>query len=270
MLNSRTVVPLIILCVSLFLSGCGGGGGEGVNSSVPVGTAVSQPVKLPLAELRILVLGQSIASNCNEHRYGPVDGVYQIVKDGSSKPASDPFEWADCAEGSVWMPLGKKLIDNGIAQKVTFMPIGVGGTRVQDWIEGGTAFSKLNNAISVIKQRQLTFDFAFWHQGSSDIGTNKNAYIAGLTSLIGYTDANVQIARWLIARHSKCWGNYDPNIEEAQTVVGNSPALRRFLGPNNNLLGDDYRVDRCHLNQKGQEEMASMWLESIRSALGVR
>ena len=165
------------------------------------------------------------------------------------------------------MPLGKKLIDSGIARKVIFMPIGVSGSKVEDWQASGAAFKKLNSAISLIQGQGIAFDFAIWHQGSSNIGMEKSVYMARLGSVIDYVNERVKINRWLIGVHSRCFGNYDRNIESAQMEIGNMPKLKRFIGANNNLLGDEYRTDSCHLKKSGQDEMASMWLESVKSAI---
>lgn len=221
----------------------------------------------PIPELRILVLGQSISSNCNDHVYPAIDNVFQIGKDGAIKIASDPFEWADCNNGSMWMPLGEKLISSAIAHKVIFMPIGVNGTKVSDWQADGVAFGKLNSAIGLIQAQGFKFDFAFWHQGSSDFGTGKDLYVQRLGEVIDYVNSRVKVSRWMIAIHSRCGTAYDRNIESAQLVFGNSPHLQRYPGPNTNLLGDEYRFDACHLNEKGQERMASMWLDSMKAAL---
>ena len=250
----------IVFFSALILTACGGGGGIGNPTSI---VPVAPIVNFPLEEIKILIIGQSISSNCNEYVYGPVDNVFQIGKDGVLKAARDPFEWADCSKGAMWMPLGKKMIEAGIARKVIFMPIGVGGTRVEDWQEGGAAFSKLQNAISLMQVRGLSFDFAFWHQGSSNIGMEKAVYAERLRSVLDYVSSKVAIKRWLIAVHSRCSGAYDSGIEFAQILVGNAPQLNRYPGPNTNLLGNEYRYDTCHLNQKGQEKMASMWLESV-------
>ena len=256
--NFRWSIHILLLGIGLALGTCGGKASRAV--------AVATP-SVPPPEMRILVLGQSISSNCNEHIYGPVDRVFQIGKNGEVKNAQDPFEWADCTKGSMWMPLGKRMVESGIASKVIFMPIGVGATKVSDWQEGGLAFDKLNNAITLVKQQGIRFDFAFWHQGSSDFGNNKVEYLNRLSSIVTYVNKNVKISRWLIAVHSRCYGNYDLNVEAAQIEFGNRKKLQIYPGPNTNLLGDDYRIDTCHLNQKGQEEMGVMWLNSVRSAI---
>lgn len=59
------------LFCSLVLSACGGGAGGAPNE--PVIVPVIPVVTYPLPEVRILVIGQSISSNCNEHVYPAVD-----------------------------------------------------------------------------------------------------------------------------------------------------------------------------------------------------
>ena len=167
----------------------------------------------------------------------------------------------------MWMPLGKRLIDAGVARKVVFMPIGVGATSVQDWQVGGVAFFKLNSAIELIRKKGIKFDFAFWHQGSSNFGTEKAVYQDRLSSVIDYVNGKIQVDRWLIAIHSRCAGVYDRNIEAAQLEIGNMNSMKRYMGANNNLLGNDFRFDGCHLAENGQESMASMWLDSVKAAL---
>lgn len=262
MRNIKNVTFTILSLFGFFVTACGGGSSG--NGTIKVSPPV---ISLPIQELRILVIGQSISSNCNEYVYGPVDNVFQVGIDGTVKAASDPFEWADCRNGSMWMPLGKKIIEAGIARKVVFMPIGIAATKVEDWQVGGTAFGKLTSAIAQIQKRGMIFDFAFWHQGFSNSGTEKSVYINKVSSVLDYVDSKVKIDRWLIAVHSRCYDGYDRNIEAAQVVLGGMSELRRYPGPNNNLLGNEYRFDSCHLKQIGQEKMALMWLDSVKAAL---
>jgi hypothetical protein len=190
----------------------------------------------------------------------------QVAKDGSVKAAQDPFEWADCAKGSMWMPFGKRIIEAGMAKQVTFMPIGVAGSKIADWQSGGSDFGKLNEAINLIKKNGISFDFAIWHQGSADFGMARTEYASRLSSIIAYVNLNVPVKRWLIGIHSRCWGNYDAEIEAAQRSVADAPASNRYLGANTNTLNDDFRFDQCHLNQKGQEAAATLWLDAIQNA----
>ena len=137
---------------------------------------VSINISTQAKDIFILVVGESISANCNQHIFQQVPGVYQLNKNGIQTPAKDPFDWSDCSQGSMWIPLGEKIIQNGLADNVTFMPIGVKGTSVSDWKEGGAAFAKLSSAISMTKEKSINVDYLFWHQGSSDVNISPITY----------------------------------------------------------------------------------------------
>ncbi|MXR36811.1 sialate O-acetylesterase [Craterilacuibacter sinensis] len=214
-------------------------------------------------EVHILVIGQSISSNCNQNKFGKVDGVYQFDLNGNVVAASDPFIWADCNGGSMWMPLGERMIKSGLASKVVFMPIGIGGTKVSEWLVGGRAFGKLETALSVIAKKGITFDYVLWHQGSSDIGTPGNIYQDDLHKLYSYVRKKIGVVPWVVARHSRCYGRYDEKIDGVQQKIVTNAPLFFYAGPDNNSLDDRFRFDSCHLNKTGQIKMAELWFESI-------
>jgi hypothetical protein len=217
-------------------------------------------------DLSILVIGQSISSNCNAYSFDREPGVYQYDLEGNITEAKDPFLWADCNGGSMWMPLGKKMVSAKMADRVIFMPIGVGGTKITDWLEGGRAHPKLLHAMSVIQSRKIKFDFILWHQGSSDIGTTPMKYKSDFRKLYKIVREKISNATpWIIAIHSRCGEGYDKKIEIAQQELANGLPIF-YSGPNNNSLDNDYRFDRCHLNKDGQIRMAQLWFNSIQSA----
>lgn len=219
--------------------------------------------------ISILVIGQSISSNCNQYKYPDIQGIYQYDFEGNRIKASDPFIWADCNGGSMWMPLGKMIRNNNFADEVTFMPIGIGGTTVQDWLPNGRAYPKLQKAMSLIKNRQIKFDYIFWHQGSSDIGTPPEIYKQRFNALATHVIklGDLRSSKWIIARHSQCYGKLDEKLWKAQTEIGRMDNhIRFFVGPNTNSLGNEYRFDTCHLNQQGQEKMAALWFDSLKNA----
>lgn len=233
-------------------------------STLALLVAITQP--LFAKDISILVIGQSISSNCNAYSFDREPGVYQYDLSGNITEARDPFLWADCNGGSMWMPLGKNIINAKMANRVIFMPIGVGGTKVTDWLAGGRAHAKLLNALSIIQDRKIKFDLVLWHQGSSDIGTSPTKYKSDFREL--YKTIRTRVPNptpWIVAMHSRCYGNYDKKIEMAQKEIANALPIF-YPGPNNNNLGDDYRFDKCHLNKEGQIKMAHLWLESIKSA----
>jgi hypothetical protein len=226
--------------------------------------AVCWPLhQLQAKPLYILVIGQSIASNCNEHPYTAVSGVYQIGLNGLETPAADPFEWADCKRGSTWIPLGRNIIKAGLADRVTFMPIGVSDATAGDWAPGGKAEAKLSRALALVKQKGIVFDYAFWQQGPADIGTVGPRYTKALNSVIYRIAKNASVKTWLIANHAACHGRSDANIAKVQYYIAKYYHLSIFPGPNTDQLGERYRFDGCNLNQAGQEKIAQGWLDAM-------
>lgn len=229
-------------------------------------TALLLSLNLEARDLYVLVVGQSISANCNEHVFEESTGVYQVDLNGDLKPAKDPFEWADCDKGAMWLPLGTKIVTSGFANRVIFMPIGVGGTSVSDWQPGGRAFGKLKSALSLANQKSIKFDYAFWHQGSSDYGQDPIIYGKALSQVLTFISLNTKVDKWIVAQHSKCGSQYDHRIAKEQKNISLNPQFRRFPGPNTNEFGMEYRYDGCHLNRSGQEKMAELWFNSIMAA----
>ncbi|MEN3112397.1 sialate O-acetylesterase [Uliginosibacterium paludis] len=216
--------------------------------------------------LRILVAGQSISSNCNQHRFGPEAGVFQVSKDGLEIEARDPLQWADCDGGSIWLPLGKRIIESGMAQKVTFMSIGVGGTSVHDWRPGGRAYAKLQSAFKLIEDKKIRFDYGFWLQGSSDIGSDPIRYENALKDLVRELRQTSGARDWLIAIHSSCFGQSDNRIAQAQERLARNALHGYFKGPDINSIEKGLRTDSCHLNKAGQEVAAGLWFKALQDA----
>lgn len=220
--------------------------------------------------LRILVIGQSISSNCNQYRFPPSPHIDQITLTGTEVPAKDPMIWADCTGGSMWIPLGQELLARHMAERVVFMPIGVAGTAIRDWLPGGRAYPKLQTAMRLIRDHKIHFDFVLWHQGSSDYGTSPLKYRESFLSVVRDVrkQGNLRGSKWIIARHSGCVGRFDPAIWKVQNQLAASDNnLNFFTGPDNNLLGAAWRFDGCHLNKAGQERMGALWADSIQQAL---
>lgn len=217
-------------------------------------------------EMYILVMGQSISANCNEHVFSARPGILQLDLMGNIVPAADPFVWADCTAGSMWMPLGERILAVGLANPVVFMPLGVAGTKAEDWLAGGRAFAKLQKALELIKQKDIQFEYAFWHQGTADIGTPPQQYESTVKNVIRFVNANVRVKKWLVAQHSACNGRIDVSLAQAQRKIAGNNMQNLFPGPDTNQLDAGFRSDGCHLNQKGQLRMAELWLESMRNS----
>lgn len=66
-----------------------------------------------------------------------------------------------------------------MAEKVTVVPIGVGGVRVGAWAEGGELHDLLIRTVEQLKKDQIEPDYILWHQGETDniLNTPKEDYI---------------------------------------------------------------------------------------------
>lgn len=85
----------------------------------------------------LLIIGQSISSNCNQKNLAQKMVLTGIWFSWEYNKAQDPLIWADCTEGSLWIPMGKELIERKITDQVNLLQIGVSGTKVQDWLPAG-------------------------------------------------------------------------------------------------------------------------------------
>lgn len=216
-------------------------------------------------ELNVLVLGQSISANCNEFKNPGFPGVFQYSLDGFTlKPASDPLELADCKLGSIWIFLGELLIKNKIAEKVNFFVASVQATKIADWQLDGHAFSKVSPLLKSAADHKIEFDYGLWFQGSSDYHTSAGEYYSSFLNLTKNIRVLIPVKRWLIARHSYCFGRMNPDVESAQSDLGHRFYNRFFPGPSTNGLERLDRFDDCHLSHSGQLLMAKRWYESFR------
>ena len=217
-------------------------------------------------DIYILVIGEAGSANCNAHRFTKAVGVYQIGLDGAVKPAHDPFEWADCKGGSIWIPLGKQIINAGMADRVIFMPIGLARMRARDWLADGRAVSKLSSVTNLVVGRKIRFDYALWQQGYSDRGSSGPQYISDLSKVIKNVSLNMQITKWIIAQSAGCGAAVSTHIKVAQSQIALNPLFNRFLGPDISSLSSAYRSTECNFNEIGQQKVAQLWFRSMQEA----
>ncbi len=225
-------------------------------------------------DLTILVVGQSMSANSGGHVYRQTQpGLYQIDLHGKRVPARDPMLWASGDGGTLWMPLGRKILQAKLADSVTFMPIGKGGTSLENWLTPGHYVNgKMYRALDLIVQQKIRFDYVFFLQGSSDVGTPIKDYATRFYTLHHIIQGRLKQAgsdpAWIIARHTRCGDLYDPGIVAVQNAISRRDNQHHyFTGPDTNPVAMRYRRDRCHLNREGQEKVADMWLESLQQVM---
>lgn len=216
-------------------------------------------------DIYILTLGDSLASNCNEHAYPAQNSVFTLHQNGILEIARNPLMLKNCYRGSIWLPLGKELIASKMANRVIFFNIEKPNASIDQWLPNGEMWPNIEAAMSLAQKQGFKFDYALWLQGASDVHRTSSTY--PLAKVLKLISLQIPIEKWIIARFSACYGQSNPVIERTQVhVIEGGGLLRRFAGPNINELDKRYKTDGCYLNQSGQEKVASLWLESMTRA----
>ena len=219
----------------------------------------------------LFTFGQSNSANHGQGLYQPAKTVYNYY-DGKLYRAADPLIGATGEGGSVWTRLGDKLIEAGMTEKVTIIPIGVGGVRIGAWAKGGELHELLIRTVEQMKKDQIEPDYILWHQGETDniLNTPKADYIRMFETIREVFRSRGIKAPIVIAQAS-----YHPNCLEEDN--GNSAEIRAaqkaladqypdiYLGPDTDQLNQLWqRADGIHFSTKGQDLHAAMWLESLK------
>jgi hypothetical protein len=224
---------------------------------------------LPSAQartLRVLIVGEGVAANCNVKRFSAVSGVYELGPDGRENPAHDPFEWSECKAGSVWIPLGEKLIKAGLAEKVVFMPVTAERARASSWLTNGPARNSLTAALNVLSKNSLTVDYALFQPGCSDKATPSPDYLNNLRMMVKSTSLAVRIDRWILAQSPDCPREDGERLRSLQRQIGRNPVFNTFIGPDLSKVGDSFRDERGYLKAEGQTMLAELWATAILNA----
>lgn len=217
-------------------------------------------------DIHILVLGGGADANCHLHSFGVETGIFQLGLDGAEKPASPALDGANCKGGSAWIPLGQALIQQGMAQKVVFMPIALPNTRARDWGPGGRSETLLKHAIGIANARRIVFDYAFWQQGFADRGTDEAVYRNDLRNVIRSISLKIKVDKWLVAQSGGCVPGGARKIAAVQQEAGMAHSLNRFAGPNFSELTAAEVLDGCIYTASGQRRVAQLWLASMVKA----
>ncbi|MEY2881705.1 MAG: hypothetical protein RLZZ15_4085 [Verrucomicrobiota bacterium] len=221
---------------------------------------------LPRARrLVVVAVGQSNAANFGATRGAAGAGVYAFAR-GELFQATDPLPGGDGYGGSVWTRLGARLIAAGDREAVVFAVVAKGSTRVTDWAPSGPEHPRLISTLRDLAAAGLPPDAICWWQGETegrDPAAAGHDYAAALAALVAACRAAAPEAVFLAAQsttHADSPANQQ--IRLAQTAA---PATRP--GPDLDRLGAEFRADGTHLNARGLDAAAALWLEALRREL---
>ncbi|ETZ22614.1 sialate O-acetylesterase [Pedobacter sp. V48] len=216
--------------------------------------------------------GQSNSANYGEGGYHCRNEVYNYYK-GDIYKAEEPLLGPDGKGTSVWSRLGDMLIDSGLYKKVIIIPIGIGSTSIQSWVEESSA-KKLDQTLNYLGKDNIKPTHIFWQQGETDNvdGTSKNQYKERLKMLINvFRKRNIQAPFYTSITSYFPYNNNNPlginkGITEAQQEVAKEvPGV--IEGPNTDSLNlAYYRYEAVHFTEKGLDRLAYEWFKKIKAA----
>ena len=183
--------------------------------------------------------------------------------------ADDPQPLATGSGGSPWPQLGD-LIAAEHDVPVGLVSVGVGGTRVDQWVPGTSYY---NDRLKAVIQALGADGFraVLWHQGESDslAATSSATYAARLESIIAQSRIDAGFAvPWGVALAS-----YHPNssaANEAQVFAGQQLVIAADPLVFEGALTDDFHTngwlsDSVHFDQTGLDTHAARWLAQIQA-----
>lgn len=211
--------------------------------------------------------GQSNSANHGSPPLTPDSDLISAWTGSNWRHAYDPQPIATGTGGSPWSRLGDLFVEQ-FGVPIGFVSVGWGGTRVDQWLPGGSLYPRLEAAISTVGATN-GMRAILWHQGESDSISNTTAatYASRLNLIIAKsrTDAGWNVP-WGVALAS-----FHPNsstVQEARVragqelVIASDPLV--FQGADTDDFHNlGYLSDSVHFNNTGLLEHAKGWKEAI-------
>jgi hypothetical protein len=219
----------------------------------------------------ILIFGQSNGANSGAAPYVPVRRVFNFnLFDGNCYVARDPLLGTTEVRGNFASRMSDMLIERGVFDSILLAPIGVGGSRIEEWTTGGVRHRRLQVAIQRARERGIAFTHVLWHQGESNAGPDADAqrYAACFMDIHAALRAYGVAAPVFVAQASLCRAPPNELIRVAQRSVVN-PKLGIFAGPDTDAIGIEDRFDGCHMAKSGLMKHAEMWADVLTRSQAV-
>lgn len=144
--------------------------------------------------------------------------------------ASDPLAGATGNNGSIWSRLGDGLIEQGLAQRVLFVPLAFAGSQITDWIPGGSRHDRLALALSRLRKELvspiLAFSAVLWQPGGAP-DLSSRAYQLHCHDIIADLRAN-----GIFAPVFGAVANETKVRDASEYIIPADPATGTFAGPN--------------------------------------
>jgi len=218
--------------------------------------------------------GQSNSANFGTARLTPQDERISAYGPDGWQLAADPQPMADGTGGSPWPALGDLLVQR-FDVPIGFISVGVGGTRVDEWLPEGPYYSRLEDTLESLGPRGLRA--VLWHQGEYDnyADTSTDDYASRLGRLIEQSRIDVGWnVPWGVALAGYLPPTYSGGTLEGQAavvaaqqqVIADDPWT--FEGAStDDLIDPTLRRPDGHFTEAGLHAHAERWMEPIQTLI---
>lgn len=213
----------------------------------------------------ILTFGQSNSTNSGDTPYVTRRRVLNFnLFDGRCYPARDPLLGATERRGNFAGRMADLLIERGAFDTVVLVPIGVGGSSVEQWTETGPYHLRLQIAIHRTTECGLHLTHLLWHQGETDAryAPDGARYAACFQNIYAGVRRQGAKAPIYVAQATRCNSEPVESIRRVQRSLVN-PALGILAGPDTDTIGGEDRYDGCHMAESGLIKHARLWAETL-------
>jgi hypothetical protein len=213
--------------------------------------------------------GQSNSANFGNPQQKAMDERVVYFDGKGFVHAQDPIPGGCGGGGSPWALLGDRIAASQQVP-VCFRSASLNWTEVAAWLPPNTdLYKNLSSCVQVFGKDGVRA--VLWHQGESDtlVKTSAVTYCERIKTIVETLnkDAGYQLP-WLVAQASFHPGSQPPEQElvaKGQQLLWSKKIC--FQGPNtDDLLGQEYRHDGVHFNQKGLDKHAQRWFDALGRA----
>jgi hypothetical protein len=235
---------------------------EGISKGIGVFADVSSKQEVPCPNPNnafvVIGFGQSNSANHAGHRFYSKANIFNFFK-GKCYVAVDPMLGATGKQGSVWIPLSEKLNVSG--KTIVLATFGVGGTRVDQWLDSNYLLPFYKENLANLKQVYPKPNAAVWIQGESDKSTPQEKFTSNLIAWLDIVSADLSTTDIYLTGTSYCDGSENQQVVEAQKRLINK-YNGIFVGSTDVLKDVKYRYDDCHFSEQGIKKLAELISDS--------
>jgi hypothetical protein len=228
-------------------------------------TKDKKKINCPNNSIVIIISGQSNSSNFLKSfkRYKNKHVNYYNKK---CYNLSNPSLGAEGEMSSIAPALASKLNN---FKKIIFITSGRGGKSIVNSDDNNRNFINYNiQALKEMEKKNNYLKFFIWIQGESDVG-NSQKYTENFNNIydsIVSNSNNKENVQLIITQTTKCKSKEDKYLRAKQKEI--SLSKNKFINIiNTDLLGNEFRYDDCHFNEKGIEKISEDLSNIIKKLL---